>query len=86
LRSLWASKSSHGCHQHIQQFNYELTGFGGMIIQGNNEISFRTFSVSNVSLDNDRRCVTNVQLLYGISAEPLVYNTLYKYKLAEIAG
>jgi hypothetical protein len=66
-----------------------------MIAQGNNEISFRTFSVSNVSLDNNRRCtgelwrapnVRNVLLLSGTSAEPLVYNTLYKYELAEIAG
>jgi hypothetical protein len=66
-----------------------------MIVQGNNETTFRTFSVSNVSMDNDRRCagelwrapnVRNVLLLSGTSAEPLVYNTLYKYKLAEIAG
>jgi hypothetical protein len=58
-----------------------LTDFGAMIVQGNNEISFRTFSVSNVSMDNDRRCageqgrapnMRNVPLLYGRSAEPLV--------------
>jgi hypothetical protein len=46
-------------------------------------------------MDNERRCtgelwrapyVRNVQLLYRTSAEPLVYNTLYKNKLSETAG
>jgi hypothetical protein len=46
-------------------------------------------------MSNDKRCagelwrapnVRNVLLLSGTSAEPLVYNTLYKYKLAEISG
>jgi hypothetical protein len=63
----------------------ELTAFGVVIVQGNNEISFRIFSVRNVCMDIDRMCagqlwrapnVRNVPLLYMTSAEPLVYNTL----------
>jgi hypothetical protein len=65
-----------------------------MIVQGNNET---IFSVGNVCMHNDRRCagellrapnVRNVLLLFGTSAEALVYNTLYIHviKLAEIAG